>query len=192
MQNLKNSIYNLYAKPSQFRGGFLFCADLDLYIWTMQKQFAFQYETVDSYKQLSTERVAIISKAIEATKSAYAPYSGFSVGAAIQLANGEVITGSNQENASYPAGLCAERVALNAASHLYPNVEIKSLVVTAAKNSKLIERAVPPCGSCRQVMLEVVNRQKKSFEVLLVGERETIILPDMLYLLPFRFNENFL
>lgn len=157
-----------------------------------QMQYSFNYDVYSSYKELAQEKVELVEKAMEALSASYSPYSGFSVAAALLLENGEIVTGSNQENSAYPSGLCAERVAINTASHNFPNIPIVTLVVTASKSASILKRAIPPCGACRQVMLEVISRQQKTFEVILVGTEECIVVSDVLHLVPFRFDEGFL
>ncbi len=118
------------------------------------KEIHFSYKRYATADELSADDRALFNQAIEASKSAYAPYSKFSVGAAVLLENGEVVKGSNQENIAYPSGLCAERVALFAAASAYPNIPVLILAVTAQPISSNKDTEVTPCGSCRQVMLE--------------------------------------
>lgn len=136
---------------------------------------------------LSPEQSQLISLAEEATKSAYAPYSNFRVGAAVLLDNGEIVTGSNQENAAYPSGLCAERVALFSAHHLYPKASVKMLAIAATEKGKALANPIMPCGACVQVMSESITRGGQTFEVLLQGVAKTIVIPNALDLIPFRF-----
>lgn len=130
----------------------------------------------------------LMEAAKEAVKNAYAPYSGFKVGAAVRLDDGRIVTGSNQENAAYPAGLCAERVALFAAASQFPDIKIKAISV-AAENRNGESTPVTPCGSCRQVMLEYETRQGEPVEILLPGPDMTILhFSRTADLLPFGFN----
>ena len=103
----------------------------------------------DNTSQLSIEDANLMNKAVEARKKAYAPYSHFNVGAAILLDNGEIITGNNQENAAYPSGMCAERVAIWKAGSEFPNMIVKKIAITAASTISKVERPVGPCGACR-------------------------------------------
>ena len=105
--------------------------------------------TVYTYDELNDEQKMLIDKAREQVTKAYAPYSGFRVAAALMLENGEIFAGSNQENAAYPSGLCAERVAMFYANAQYPDVPVKTLAIAAFTNGKFIETPVTPCGSCR-------------------------------------------
>jgi cytidine deaminase len=138
-------------------------------------------------KDLSDTQSSLISRAKEALKHAYAPYSHFQVGAAVLLDNGEVITGSNQENIAFPSGLCAERVALFTAHHQYPDAKIKAIAVAATDNGKAVLNPIVPCSACIQVMSESISRGGESFEVILLGEKHILHIPDALDLTPFRF-----
>jgi cytidine deaminase len=115
--------------------------------------------------ELPAQIQAILLAATEACATAYAPYSQFYVGAAVLLSNGQIYTGSNQENAAYPSGLCAERVLLNMVTHLVPNEKIIAMAVTARSTKHVIPKILPSCGGCLQVMSEVVMRQKAEFKI---------------------------
>ena len=143
-----------------------------------------EYQHLD---ELSDEQANLVKRAIESAKQAYAPYSDFKVGAALILANGEIITGNNQENAAYPSGLCAERVAIFYAGANYPEVPVKMMAVTALKNGELQEEPVSPCGGCRQVMLEKENQGKTPMEIILYGSKKIQILKRATDLLPLPF-----
>ena len=131
--------------------------------------------------------------AIEARKKAYAPYSGFSVGAAMVLENGEVISGSNQENASYPSGLCAERVAIYYAGAKFPGATIKTIAISAASGKNKINVPVPPCGACRQAIAEYEIKQNSPIAIYFMGETGSIIKADALKdMLPLIFEKSLL
>ncbi len=133
----------------------------------------------------------LVGRAEAALKHAYAPYSNFQVAAAVLLDNGVVVTGSNQENAAYPAGMCAERVALFAVSSQFPGAAIRKMVVVARKGGTSRFTPATSCGSCRQVMLEFESRQDHPFEVVMLREPETWIrVPSAGSLLPFSFNKS--
>lgn len=142
------------------------------------------YEAKD---ELSAGCRSLIEKAEEAAGNAYAPYSGFQVGAAVLLANGEIVTGNNQENAAYPSGLCAERVAVFYAKSKYPDVALKQLAVVAVKDGAVVETPAAPCGACRQVLIEYEDNQKEPLSVLLAGRETTIELERSADLLPLSF-----
>lgn len=129
----------------------------------------------------------LCGKAVNATKQAYSVYSGFSVGAAVLLDNGQVVIGANQENVAYPSGLCAERTALYHAGVAYPESGVKAMAVAACYKEALTENFTPPCGACRQVMAEVIKRYGHDFDVIMIGGRESVMLKASA-LLPFSFD----
>jgi len=132
-------------------------------------------------------------RAHEAARNAYAPYSKFQVGAAARLANGDVVTGNNIENAAYPSGLCAERVTLFSAMAQYPGVPIEALALTAYSSTQSINEPVAPCGACRQVMVEVEKVSKCPLRVLCQGDKGPIMVFDGVEtLMPFIFLDKFL
>jgi len=137
------------------------------------------------------EDLNLIEKCYEVFENAYAPYSNFKVGAAILLENGEIITGTNQENAAYPSGLCAERVAMFYANSKFPNVKVKTIAVAAKYNGKIITEPIPPCGACRQVILETENRFKQNIKIILAGYENVLISENIKQLLPLNFDESF-
>ena len=141
-------------------------------------------------EELSQEEQQLIDAAIEATSRSYAPYSHFHVGAAIQLKNGVVIMGCNQENAAFPAGICAERSAIFAAGAQSPDQPIMTLAITA-RNSKgeLLDEPASPCGTCRQVIIETETRFKQPVRILLYGKKHTYVMDGIRQLMPFSFTE---
>lgn len=136
--------------------------------------------------ELTPEEKRWMDMAIDAAKKAYAPYSGFQVGAVVVLANEKVVAGSNQENAAYPSGLCAERVALFAAGAQFPNERIVAIVIVAMKDG-VIREHISPCGACRQVLLESETRNKQLIPVFLCGRNEVLYINSAMGLLPFSF-----
>ena len=143
--------------------------------------------------QLPEDDKALMNKAIEARKNAYAPYSKFNVGAALLLDNGEIVLGNNQENAAYPSGMCAERVAIWKAGSTFPGVKIKKLAITASSTIKKVDKPVGPCGACRQTLSEFEINQKEPFPVLFMGEiGEVVKTESLLSLLPFSFDSSYL
>jgi cytidine deaminase len=154
----------------------------------MEKKFEFNYQLLDSWKSLEEEERYLVSKAYEAMNRAYAPYSKFKVGASIQLSDGTVILGNNQENIAYPSGLCAERVALFYAGANFPNEAVETIVIVAKGDLMPDKQLLSPCGSCRQVMLETENRQQKPMKVILINQDDrTMIIESVQHLLPFGF-----
>jgi cytidine deaminase len=125
-----------------------------------------EYESID---QLDTADRELAEAAIQATVGSYAPYSKFNVGAAVRLDNGTVIKGSNQENAAYPSGTCAERTAMFYAAAAYPDNAITDIAVVASQNGQICENPATPCGACRQVMAQYQTKGGKPISIILVG-----------------------
>ena len=146
----------------------------------------------DSVEELSLEDKELVKNAKEAAHRSYAPYSEFNVGAALLLENGEIVQGNNQENSAYPSGLCAERVAVFYANAKYPDVPVKSIAITSRSNGSFLNTPVPPCGSCRQVLLETEDRYSKPIKVILCGENRIRIVESIKQLLPLFFDKNML
>jgi len=145
---------------------------------------------VNTLDELDLESRHLVHKAEETLPYAYAPYSKFRVGVAVLLDNGVIVTGSNQENAAYPAGMCAERVALFTIASQYPGVSIKKLVVVAKGENNQNLSPATCCGSCRQVMLEFEQRQDKVFEVIMQTQDHQWVKADSAEsLLPFSFSK---
>lgn len=147
----------------------------------------------ESINQMPDDVRDLMNQAIDIRKKAYAPYSNFQVGAAILLANGEIVLGSNQENAAYPSGLCAERVAIFQAGALYPNIEIKKIAISATSMHKPVLSPIPPCGACRQSIAEYEFKQDKPIEIYFMGESGEVYASNSLQnLLPLSFDKKFL
>ena len=131
----------------------------------------------------------LITAAKHATEKSYAPYSNFKVGAALLLKNGEIITGNNQENAAYPSGLCAERVAVFYANSVYPDQEIEAIAIAAWANNTFTKDAITPCGGCRQVLLEAENRFSAPMRILMYSEEGIYVVNTIKTLLPLSFGD---
>lgn len=143
--------------------------------------------------ELTQEIQSLMHQAIETRKKAYAPYSKFRVGAAILLDNGKVVLGSNQENAAYPSGLCAERVAIFQAGAIYPNAKIVKLAITATSDTNPTLSPIPPCGACRQSIAEYEFKQDMPIEVFFMGESGEVYKSNSINnLLPLSFDKSFL
>lgn len=140
--------------------------------------------------ELTEEQKNVVQAAKDATFSSYAPYSNFNVGAAVLLDNGEIVKGSNQENAAYPSGLCAERTALFYAGATFPKAKTLKIAIAARNKGEFTKKIVSPCGGCRQVMLESQYRSGNPLEVLLVSAEEIYIFENVDALLPFGFDYN--
>jgi cytidine deaminase len=150
-------------------------------------------DVLDSAEELSQQERQAIEMAQEAAKDAYAPYSNFLVGAALVLEDGTMFKGSNQENAAYPSGLCAERTAIFAMSAHHPNKKIKMIAVTARRRSEEHFLPAMPCGACRQVMAEYEHKQQEPIPVLLQGpDGKYYRLRSVSDLLPFQFSKEHL
>jgi len=146
-----------------------------------------EWEGVESLSTLDRE---LMDSATAGLKNAYAPYSGFRVSAAIRMKSGKIVVGTNQENAAYPSGLCAERVAFFAASSTHPNEEIIAVAITAQSELFSVDHPIAPCGACRQVMLEYELKQENNIRVILKGAKGKIYtLADIKGLLPLYFHE---
>lgn len=138
--------------------------------------------------ELSAADRTLMEAAMEATGRSYAPYSRFSVGAAARLADGTVVTGTNQENAAYPSGLCAERTTLFYANSQYPEQPVSTLAIAARTEKDFIDMPIPPCGSCRQVILETEKRYKQPIRILLYGKKCIYEVRSISDLLPLSFD----
>lgn len=148
------------------------------------------------YEQLTELPEAVFSLmecAIKARDKAYSPYSNFNVGAAILLDNGTIVTGNNQENAAYPSGLCAERVAIFYAGAQYPDAKIVSMAITATSKNKPVTEPIPPCGACRQSMAEYEIKQQQPIAIYFMGETGAILKSNSIAnLLPLIFQKSHL
>ncbi|MEQ8623407.1 MAG: cytidine deaminase [Vicingaceae bacterium] len=152
-----------------------------------RKEFSIEFKEIDSLNELNKIDQELVYAALEAAKTAYAPYSKFNVGSAVLLENGETVIGSNQENSAYPSGLCAERVTLFSASALYPGVSFKTLAIFAQEQLEGDDQ-LSPCGACRQVMSEYEIKQTQDLRVLLMNANGKIWeFSSCRDLLPFAF-----
>ena len=145
---------------------------------------------MDAWDALDEESKALVREAEKALVQAYAPYSSFLVGAAIRLDNGETVTGTNQENAAYPSGMCAERVALFAKASVFPTAIIRKIALVAKRATHSAFLPVTPCGSCRQVLLEFELRQAKPVQIIMqVADGQWIQVKSAADLLPYNFSK---
>jgi cytidine deaminase len=151
-------------------------------------------EEHDSLASLDDQGKLLLKKSREVIQNAYAPYSRFKVACSVLLSSGEIITGTNQENAAYPSGLCAERVALFSAMSQYPNAKVLALGIIAQNESDNIKSPISPCGSCRQVIAEYEKKQSSTITLYLQGSKDGKILKinSNKDLLPFAFDSDFL
>jgi cytidine deaminase len=155
----------------------------------MKKQkFEFSFEVYDGIDELNEDDQQLLNKARNATKNAYAPYSNFYVGAAAKLSNGEIAIGSNQENASFPVGICAERVLLGSVSSLFPGVPIETMAVSYQSEVVKSDHPISPCGMCRQTLQEYETRAGKAIRLILGGmEGKVYVIKSASQLLPLAF-----
>lgn len=153
--------------------------------------FSFNFKIFDSVDELTEADAALLAEAREITKFAYAPYSNFRVGAVAKLVTGEKVTGTNQENASYPAGICAERTLLSTASSLFPGVGIDTIAISYNNTNGKSDRPISPCGICRQSFAEFQQRTKQPIRIILSGqEGEIQVIENAANLLPFVFSSD--
>ena len=151
------------------------------------------FDVFESLQELPIDIQHLMTEAVAVRKKAYAPYSKFKVGAALLLDNEKVVLGSNQENAAFPSGLCAERVAIFQAGAIYPEAKILKMAISAASESNTTSSPIPPCGSCRQSIAEYEIKQNTPIEIYFMGEIGSIYKSDSLKnLLPLLFDKNFL
>ncbi len=154
-------------------------------------KFESNFLVYTSVEELPVNIKSLMKEAIEAREKAYAPYSNFFVGAAVLLDNGEVVTGNNQENASYPSGLCAERTAIYYAGSKYPEAKILKIAITASSQNQETSTPIPPCGACRQAISEYEVKQDSPIEIYFMGKTGEIIKSESLAnLLPFVFKKS--
>jgi cytidine deaminase len=152
-----------------------------------------ELEVYKSIKDLILKDAELLVAAKKMVKTAYAPYSEFHVGAAVLLENGEIIAGNNQENAAYPSGLCAERVALFYAGSQYPTIAIKTIAISVKSKNVIISEPLSTCGGCRQVIAEYENKFKKPIRIIMSGEKGQIYIANSIEsLLPLMFSKKYL
>lgn len=153
------------------------------------EQYQFSYQLVEGVDALSSADASLLRSAQAATALAYAPYSGFNVGAAALLANGAVVQGTNQENASYPVGICAERVLLGNVAMQYPGQAIVAMAISYRSLKRSSDQPISPCGMCRQALVEFEHRTAAPIRLILGGESGQIMIVDSSkLLLPFAFS----
>ena len=153
-----------------------------------EKKFEFNYTVYDNIDELPEEQKSLLKEAREVTEHAYAPYSRFQVGAIAKLANGEIVRGSNQENASFPVGLCAERVLLASVSSVFPKIPIELIAISYKSDELKSDHPISPCGICRQALQEYEGRIGKPVQLILGGmEGPVYIIDSASRLLPLAF-----
>ena len=156
---------------------------------SIEKIISFSYMEFDQFADLHPEDQELITTAKEAALNAYAPYSGFRVGAAIRLESGRTVRGSNVENAAFPSGICAERTALSYSVSNFPEDKAIAIAIAAMNGSEFTVSTVPPCGNCRQMIVEEELRTGKGIRVLLYGGNKILIIEMASHLLPLQFDK---
>jgi cytidine deaminase len=153
-----------------------------------ENKYEFNYIVYDSVDELPEDQQWLLKEAREVTQHAYAPYSNFQVGAVAKMANGEIITGSNQENASFPVGLCAERVLLASISSLFPRIPVETIAISYKSDTQKSDHPISPCGMCRQALQEYETRLSHPIQLILGGmEGPVYVIDSASKLLPLAF-----
>lgn len=156
-----------------------------------RQEQTFSYEIYDSAEELNREDAALLSEARAVTKHAYAPYSHFKVGAVAKLENGRTVSGTNQENASFPAGICAERVLLSTISSLFPGISVITVAISYENENGPSDHPISPCGICRQSLQEFEQRTGRPIRLVLGGQKGNVyIIPSSGFLLPLAFTND--
>lgn len=155
-----------------------------------KNEYKFSYDEYDDFADCPIDCQNLIKEAIEAMRKAYAPYSKFKVGAAVLLDNGVFVRGNNQENASFPVGSCAEKVAVHYAGATYPEAKIVAIAIVAANAEGILPYPISPCGLCRQVLLESEKHANSDIKVILHGEKLTQVISSSRLLLPLSFDSD--
>ena len=159
----------------------------------MHQKFEFEYEILEDIGGLSNDDQQLLEAAKKATKTAYAPYSNFYVGAAARLSNGQIVIGSNQESTSFPVGICAERTLLNSVGSQYPELTITAMAISYQPLNKDSIEPISPCGMCRQSLLDYENRYGAHIKIILSGMTgKVMVIPAAANLLPFGFDGSIL
>jgi cytidine deaminase len=154
----------------------------------MERTISIRVEEYRSTEELSEADRLLLEQAMNAAHTSYSPYSTFQVGSAVRLVNGTILHGSNQENAAYPSGMCAERIALFYAQAKFPDIAVESIAIYAKSNEFKMDIPVTPCGSCRQVMAEHENRHGRQIRIIMSGDNGLIqVVNGIESLLPLMF-----
>lgn len=157
----------------------------------IRNEYSFFFEIYDSETELSADDNSLLQEARRAIDKSYAPYSQFRVGAAARLAKGGIVSGANQENASFPAGICAERVLLSAVSSLYPGLAIDTIAISYENDNGPSEHPISPCGICRQSLQEFERRVQHPIRLILGGrEGKVYVIPKASWLMPLAFTSD--
>ena len=159
----------------------------------MQQKFEFEYDLLDDSNQLNYADQELLEAAKKATETAYAPYSNFKVGAAARLSSNAIIIGSNQESASFPVGICAERTLLNSVGSQFPQEKIQTIAISYEPVGKPSVEPISPCGMCRQSLLDFENRFQSPIKIIMAGKSgKVMVVSSATHLLPFGFDGSIL
>jgi cytidine deaminase len=159
----------------------------------MHKKFEFEYDLLSSANSLNEADFELLEAAKQATQTAYAPYSNFNVGAAARLSSGSIVIGSNQESASFPVGICAERTLLNSVGSQFPDLSIITMAISYLPMGKESIEPISPCGMCRQSLLDYEHRYGAAIKIILSGmSGEVMVIKSAAHLLPFGFDGSML
>ncbi len=159
----------------------------------MKQKFEFEFEYLEELNSMNNAEAELLKAARIATKTAFAPYSNFKVGAAALLSNGQIVTGSNQESASYPVGICAERTLLNSIGSQFSSESIIAMAISYDTDKVACDTPISPCGMCRQSLLDFENRYESPIKIILAGKSGPIMVIDSAKnLLPFGFDGSIL
>lgn len=153
-----------------------------------QKEISIKYQEFSSLDDLDAKDRELASEAIAAMANAYAPYSHFHVGAAVRMSNGEIVRGSNQENAAFPSGICAERTAMFSAGARFPDKDMLSIAIAGGVYGRLGKKPATPCGACRQVMAQYQTKSGKPMSVIMVGADSILKFDKVNDILPLIFD----
>ncbi len=153
-----------------------------------KEEIQIKFTVYDSLETLNNSDRQLVEQARQAALKAYSPYSTFKVGAALRLENGKIFSANNQENAAYPSGLCAERVALFYANANFPDQAVTEMAITAFADDEFLQQPVPPCGSCRQALLETEKRFNQKIRIIMAGTKKINVIDNAYQLLPLNFS----
>ena len=154
-----------------------------------EEEIRILFTEYNDIKELSADDRKVAEASLEAAKKAYAPYSEFKVGAAILLSDGTIVRGANVENAAYPSGSCAEKTALSYTVSNFPELHSVTISIAAMSGDNLTDEPVPPCGNCRQMLLEEEQRLGREIRIILVGSKRVIVLKSSGALMPLQFTK---
>ena len=155
----------------------------------MKNKIEIYFDEFRDLSELNEDDREVVKASMAAAENAYAPYSGFKVGACVRLGNGQLLKGNNRENAAFPSASCAEQTVITYAGANYPDIPIRTLAISAITNNKFTPEPVPPCGNCRQIIAEEEERSGEKIRIILYGNKKIRVIDGISGLLPFKFNK---